>query len=168
MNMVNAWAEKIAAEAAPDEIDLAPAMAEAFISGGKDREELFQRPEEGVLGAFGPGEGIAVFPWILHAIGVAAPLLKEILSADIVNKVLSIVKDILAIRDILKRKQEVDTLPDDPYAPFKKVVAVISEQLRIAGISPDQSDLITGRVLMALLKEPSEATLFIEKIAKTS
>ena len=166
--MVNEWAEKIAAEATPDEIDLAPTMAEAFISGGKDREELFQQPEEGVLGAFGPSEGMAVFPWILHAIGVAAPLLYEILSADMVNKIISMVKDILAIRNMLKRKQEVDTLPDDPYAPLKKVVAVISGQLRKAGISQDQSDLITGRVLMALLKEPSEATLFIEKIAKTS
>ena len=41
MDIIAGWAARIAEEAAPDEIDLAPAIAQAFIQGGKEREQLF-------------------------------------------------------------------------------------------------------------------------------
>jgi hypothetical protein len=54
LEVLDAWAVKIAEEVAPDEVDLAPVMAHAFVSGGKDKEELFRRQGGPVQGAFGP------------------------------------------------------------------------------------------------------------------
>ena len=48
MDLISSWAARIAEEAAPDEIDLAPAMAQAFIQGGKEREQLFVSSAGGV------------------------------------------------------------------------------------------------------------------------
>jgi hypothetical protein len=41
-DVIGAWATRIAEAVAPDEVDLAPDIAEAFVAGGRDRAELFQ------------------------------------------------------------------------------------------------------------------------------
>ncbi|MBW2166890.1 MAG: hypothetical protein JRG74_12590 [Deltaproteobacteria bacterium] len=41
MDILNSWSLKIAKEVTPDKIDLAPIMTQAFVKGGKAREDLF-------------------------------------------------------------------------------------------------------------------------------
>jgi hypothetical protein len=77
LEVLDAWAVKIAEEVAPDEVDLAPVMAHTFVSGGKDKEELFRRQGGPVQGAFGPEFATAIFPGILLAIQQFGPELQE-------------------------------------------------------------------------------------------
>lgn len=100
MDIISSWAAKIAEEAAPDEIDLAPAMAQAFIQGGKERKQLFVSSAGGVPGAFGPGEGMALFPWLLQAISDAGPYLLSILAsaAPLIGTFFETINNILEIR----------------------------------------------------------------------
>ena len=43
---VAAWATRIAEQAVPSEVDVAPAMAVAYLRGGRDRHDLFRRSAE--------------------------------------------------------------------------------------------------------------------------
>lgn len=164
MDIITTWSTKIAEEAVPGEVDLAPLMAQAFVSGGEEREELFRQANGGTLGAFGPGDIAAVFPAILQGIAVTAPILYSVLTSGAVERFLSVVKNMLSIRDSLKRKNQSETLPDDPYAPLKRVVVAISKELKSTNISQDQRDLITYRILRVLLNEPHSAAKFVQKI----
>jgi hypothetical protein len=120
MDIIAGWAARIAEEAAPDEIDLAPAMAQAFIQGGKEREQLFLSSAGGVPGAFGPGEGMALFPWLLQAIANAGPVLLLFLAstAPLIGTFFETINNILEIRSRLGPKDKADILPDYPYAPL--------------------------------------------------
>ena len=72
MDINDTWAMKIAEEVAPDEVDLAPFVVQAFINGGRERDDLFQEAQGGTLGAFGAGDVAALLPWILQGIAAAA------------------------------------------------------------------------------------------------
>lgn len=167
MDIISTWSTKIAEEAAPGEVDLAPLMAQAFVSGGKEREELFRQAKGSTLGAFGPGDVAAVFPAILQGIAVTAPMLYSVLTSGAIERFLSVVKDMLSIRDRLKGKKQSESLPDDPYAPLKRVVVAISKELKSTNIPQDQRDLIAYRVLRVLLEESSSAAEFVQKVAGT-
>jgi len=58
MDILTDLSIKIAEATVPDEIELAPLMTEAFVSGEKEKESLFVRQESAGLGAFGLNEGI--------------------------------------------------------------------------------------------------------------
>lgn len=166
MDIISTWSTKIAEEVAPDEVDLAPLIAQAFIQGGEERKELFRQAKGGELGAFGPGDIAALFPWILQGIAVTASVLYSVLTSGVLEKLLSAVKDLLSIHDRLKRIQKFESLPDNPYAPLKRIVASLSKELQSTPIPQDQRDLITYRVLRVLFEEPLSATDFVKAAGK--
>jgi mannitol-specific phosphotransferase system IIBC component len=165
MDIISTWSTKIVEEVAPDEVDLAPLMVQAFIQGGEERKELFRQAKGGEVGAFGPGDITALFPYVLQGIAVAAPVLYSVLTSGVLEKILSAVKDLLSIHDSLARKKQSESFPDNPYAPLKRMVTAFSKKLQSTPIPQDQRDLITYRVLRVLLEEPSSATEFVRKIA---
>ena len=76
MDTVTTWAEKIAQEIAPQEIDQVLFLVEDFIKGGKARRDLLKpQKSRGMLGGFGLSDFPNLLPWILQAIAVTAPLL---------------------------------------------------------------------------------------------
>src|SRR5215208_510146 len=77
MDTLDLWASRIADEVAPDEVDLAPAMVQAFVRGGRDRRDLFRQPKESVPGAFGPELVIVLIPLILKTIEKVGPALLD-------------------------------------------------------------------------------------------
>jgi hypothetical protein len=156
---------KIAEEAIPDEVDLAAVMAHAFIQGGKEREELFKREKGSLTGGFGTGEVIAIFPWILKGLATVVPAIYELFKTDVAS-ILSIINDFLDIRDRLNLndKKKIESLPNNPYKPLKTVIYTISTELQLSGLPQEQCDLITYRVLRALLYNPDESILFIKAI----
>lgn len=161
--LVTTVALKIAEEAAPDEIDLAPIMVQAFIQGGQEKEELFKREQGSLTGGFGPGGLIAIFPWILKTLAKNGPLIYKILTTDVAD-LAGLLNDLLDLPDKLNRQQKMDALPADPYQPLKTVIDTVSKELTEAGLSQDESDLITFRVVRALLDTPQESTVFIKAI----
>lgn len=155
----------LAQEAVPDEVDLAPLMAHAFVQGGQAREELFKRDQGSLTGGFGPGGWIAIFPWILKALVKGGPLIYELLTTDVAD-LASVINDLLDISEKVKRKEKVESLPEDPYRSLRTVINVVSGELKASGLSEDDSDLITFRVMRALLETPEESMVFIQAIEK--
>lgn len=167
MDLIETWALKIAEEAVPDEVDLAPIMAHAFVVGGWEREEMFRQAGGAVHGAFGAETLLAVFPFILQSVVVAWGPLQWMLSANILGN-LGAVNDLLSIKDRFRRKAHEDSLPDQPYAYLKQTNAIVSGQLRAAGLPPEQCELITYRVLKTMLEDPKGAAEFSSTIAESA
>lgn len=155
---------KIVQEIAPDEIDLVPIVVQAFIAGGKKRQELFHQEKNDIVGGFGGIEIEAILPWILNGIMVAAPMLHYIISSGIVEKYLSVVKDLLSITKSLGQKKKIESLPDDPYEPLKQIITLISKELDKAGISADKRDVIVYRLLRILLENPVGGSQVVQAI----
>lgn len=166
MSVVNEWTQKIAEAAVPEEIDLAPSIAHAFFSGGKERKQLFQREQKNVQGAFGIAEMTLILPLILQALVYSATTLSTFISSTELNSFLTALNTTFSFRDLAKRKQKVASLPDAPFLPLKNVLLTISGELHSMGLSEEESDLITFRVLMKLLEDSAGASQFIQKIAK--
>jgi len=166
MSVVNEWTKKIAEAAVPEEIDLAPSIAHAFFSGGKERKQLFQREKKNVQGAFGVAEITLVLPLILQALVSSATALSTFISSPGLNSFLTALNTTFSFRDLGKRKQKVASLPDNPFLPLKNVLLTISSELHSMGLPEEESDLITFRVLMKLLEDSAGASQFIQKIAK--
>jgi hypothetical protein len=176
MDSIDLWAMKIAEEVAPDEVDLAPTMARAFVRGGKDKKDMFRRSKDAVPGAFGAELGMALFPQILGALQYVqdvGPALSEFFTSTKdawagANSFIGALNVLLTIRSRRERKNVEEALPDDPYGSLKSVVALMSKELQSSGLSSDQADLITFRVLRVLLEDPSGAAQFTEEIRKAS
>ena len=176
MDSFDLWAIRIAEEVAPDEVDLAPTMARAFIRGGKDKRDLFRRSKDAVPGAFGAELGMALFPQILEALQYVqdvGPALSEFFTSTKdawagANSFIGALNVLLTIGSRHERKSVEEALPDDPYGPLKSVIAVMSKELQSSGLSSEQADLITFRVLRTMLENPSGAAEFTEEIRKAS
>ncbi|RLG31314.1 hypothetical protein DRO03_01540 [Methanosarcinales archaeon] len=166
MSVVDEWTKKIAEAAVPEEIDLAPSIAHAFFSGGKERKQLFQREKKNVQGAFGIAEIALILPLILQALVYSATTLSTFISSTELNSFLTALNTTFSFRELAKRKQKVAALPDDPFLPLKNVLLIISGELHSMGLPEEESDLITFRILMKLLEDSAGASQFIQKIAK--
>ena len=171
-DVISAWSLRIAEEAAPFEVDLAPVMTYAFIAGGKDREELL-RQSEGVPGAFGPDIAIALFPVILSSIEAVGPHLLHFLSTVVdhsqdMSAFATALNSLMSVGSYFKRKQQAESLPDDRYAPLKEVSDELSEELSKAGLDQDRADLITYRVLKVMIEDPSGAGQFTKAVTRAA
>lgn len=165
MDKLGAFSIKIAEEAVPDEVELAPIMTQAYLTGGREREELFQQPGSGLPGGFGAENIGTVFPWVLNGIGLAAPaILSLVSSGPLLKDLLSVVKDLISVHDTLKRREKKDKLPEKPYAPLKQTMDIISTELQNTQLPPDERDLIAYRILRRLLEEPTNAAEFVQAV----
>jgi hypothetical protein len=185
MDSVSTWSMKIAEEIAPDEVDLAPDIAEAYISGGKDREDLF-RQEGTVQGAFGAGVDMALLPNVLDSIANIGPSLLSFFqnSQDALGggyyfagTISSTVSTLLVITDHKNREKKKETLPSEneqlahfreEYEQFKQVSGSLRKELLDRGLDEDQADLISYRVLKVMLQDPADAAKFTEEVARAS
>ena len=163
--VVSAVALRIAEEAVPDEVDLAPAMAIAFIRGGQDREELFRKEQGSQVGGFGSGGLVALFPIILKALSQHALSVYKFLTTDAAN-LIGLLNNLLDLPSKLKREETIKALPKDAYEPLATVINVISYELEASGLPPQQADLITFRVVRSLLNSPRDSVVFIESIKR--
>lgn len=175
MSVIEAWSVRLAEEVAPDEVDLAPLMAEAFRAGGKAREELFHSSER-ALGGFAPGDVVSVMPPVYQSIFAAAPLLIAVLSSDAVKGCLDAIKNALTVIELRMRAQKAASPssettpkptmpPGDAYAPLRRIIETMRTELESSGLSDEQVDIVTFRALKALLEEPQGATQFVQELA---
>lgn len=163
MDVLTDLSTKIAEATVPDEIDLAPFIADAFVKGGKEKEAFFAEQESSELGAFGPVEGVVLFPWILKGIAIASPFILSILSID--DNYLSNVSDFLNIWDKFKNQEKDTQLPANCSTALSNLYLTFSSELKASGLPEEQCDKIISKALITLLKDPSVSLLFVEKIA---
>ena len=154
---------KIAEATVPDEIDLAPLIADAFVRGGNEKKSLFAKQESAELGAFGLVDGILLFPWILKGIAIASPFIFQILSID--DSYLADVNNFLGIYDKLKIKEKANQLPEKYSTSLTRLFDTFSSELKASGLPEEQCDKVVSKVLITLLKDPSVSLVFVEKVA---
>ena len=160
MNALHEWAVKLAEQAAPDEVDLAPAIAEAVAAGGATRDELFRR-SGAVQGGFGAVESLAVLPTLFRALADVAPVVLSALTsgAVLLGGYAGAAKSVVEVRDALRVKPKDE--PESPYLPLRMAAQTLTREMQAAGVSADQSELIAYRVLMALCEDPKGAGQFV-------
>ena len=170
MDILDAWSVKIAGVVAPDEVDLAPMMTQAFVAGGDARASLFKKESQNILGGFVGGNiAIALFPCILKGLAAATPFLAAILSASSnISDIISVAKDAVDLRNSLKKSKDEPAPVNDPYTGLKRVIDTVSSELQNNSLPQDQSDLIVFRVVKVLLEDPSGAAQFLQKIGSAN
>lgn len=168
---LSAWAERLALEVAPDEVDVAAAMAEAFAEGGRARGELFARAQP-LPGGFGVGDVVAVIPWVLKAITLGAPLLLSLLaSTKLITDFLECVKGMISLLEAKHRgEQPKEASPpgalSEPSVPLRRVLETLEQQLRGAGLSEERVEHLSLGTLKVLLEDPPGASDFVREVSR--
>lgn len=176
MTGIRDWSVKLAHEVAPEEADLAPLWAEAFVAGGREREDL-RAAGGSAVGGFG-AEGIAaVMPVVFQALAASAGVVMSALASRHAGDFLGCVKNGLALLELRDRAEKAAGKPKDAeadppgvpgeatYEPLRRVIRAMGHELRASGMDDDRSDIITFRVLRTLLEEPQGAEGFVQEVA---
>jgi len=170
MSLVNDWSVRIAEEIAPDEVELAPILADAFMAGGKERKELFAKGGS-TVGGFGSGAMAIVLPYILQALWMLGQPLFTILASDSITKFFECVTNAIKLLQTVKEQKAKIAQPLIPsenlYAPLHEIIKVMGKELKTAGLNKDQADLVTFRVLKLMLEQPQQATLFVQQLTRS-
>jgi hypothetical protein len=172
LSQLNEWATELAESAVPYEVDLAPDIVDAYLKGGESREELFQQTDTSIAGGWGPGGAVALLPWILNGVAVAAKWILSLLSSDGTSNAVGVVKDIKELLNQDKNSEarnKIQELPQtEPYEALKQVIDIMRAELKTAGLSDDEADLIAFRVLIALLDNSQGTATFIAQLEAAS
>lgn len=189
MDTVQEWAQRLAESAVPEEVDLAPAIADAFVRGGSARKQLFA-VTKGQLGGFSAESVFTLFPYILAGISAASSTLISILTSTNLESSLGIVHYTLGIFAerksaaegaaalgagalLFKRhhghsERDKNTHETPEKAPIALVAEKISAELVAQGVKQDKADAVAFRVLLKLLESPESAVDFVTQVAAKS
>lgn len=177
MSRLDEWAVTLAHAAAPDEVDFAPAMAEAYAKGGAARRELLAEASS-TPGGFGAGDA-PVFAYLLSGLGSAASALRDILeNHELVKNMLTAVTVGLTVVDFrlkLKKAKQAERQPVEtpegtainPEVAVKlsRLIDTMRAELKKSGLDEDACDLVTFRTMKALLSQPNSARAFVDELA---
>jgi hypothetical protein len=159
------WAEKLALEIVPDEIDRVPFVVEGFVKDEKARKKLLQQSKGNTLGGFGI-EGYALLPWIFKAMSVSTPFLGGLLTSRTIASFLVIINEIKALLAARNQKPQ-ERIKFEITDPLAQQSAVsLAQTLRGAGLSAEKSEVLAYEVLAFLLQDPTNAVLFLQKITE--
>jgi hypothetical protein len=174
-----AWALRLAEAVAPDEIDLAPAMVDAFVAGGRARRQLF--PQSGPLqGGVIAGDVQLVVPTVLVALQAAGPWLLEALASPAVSNITGAIKNGLGIIELREKaaRHAADarsqTVPGDPTAVphaeadvlLSRIVQSMKREFEAMGMDRDQRDALVLRTLSVLFEDPTSAAAFVQALTR--
>jgi hypothetical protein len=178
MSIVAEWSIRLAHEVAPDEIELAPLIAQAFIEGGEARRELFAKSGN-MLGGFSAGDVATIMPFALRAVSFAGLGIASLLTSPLLVEFLACIKGALTIQETRLRVKNRENQPQagsplgeplipprDIYKPLREITEVIGRELRGSGIGDDHSDLLTFRILKALMEDPKGASEFVQQLIR--
>jgi hypothetical protein len=180
MDSLHEWVTGLARDVAPDEVDLAPGMLDAYLAGGPSRQALFA-DAAGPAGGFDSSVLTMLMPVVFHAARLAGPALGTLLLNKKTDYLLGCLKSSLSItelglkgRKLFGLKEVINSKPPDGDAAASGVTALmaagetICTELRARGLSNDQSDAIAYRVLIRLLEDPKNAEVLVRRIAASS
>lgn len=175
--LIEEWAIRLAREVAPDEVDLAPMIAEAYAAGGEAREALFQTDKGDALGGFGAGQIALIVPVVFHALASAALTILRLFSSRSTEDILRSAKDSIddqkKVADAARSARAKAAAPaaaqpqGEAYVSLQRVAEVIAGELRARGMPGDQCDAIGFRVLRALMREPTSGARLVQALAST-
>jgi hypothetical protein len=169
---VEAWAERLAEVAAPDEIDIAPETAAAYLAGGTARRELFAGARADP-GAFGGGLVLAM-PAILDALAQSALAVRVFLADPAVSSSIASASLLVAFRQ-LRRPSPAEPAgpepePSDPLPPPEVVeraeasVEALAARLAESVATAERAEAMAREVLTVLARDPLGAVHFLDLI----
>ncbi|WP_030396498.1 hypothetical protein [Kitasatospora purpeofusca] len=167
-----AWGTRVAAIAAPDERDLAPAITLAYAAGGRARRDLYRRAGH-TPGGIGGGL-VTVLPQLLDALAYAAREVGDALGSAQLGNLVSATALLISLR----RRSDPDaprdpgTSPGSGTGPGEPTVAAVhaaeqlADRLRSRGVPPPDADRLACELLAGLLNSPerSGAAAFLDRL----
>jgi hypothetical protein len=149
------WAERLAAQVAPDEAELVPSMTAAYLAGGAERRELFARTDS-APGGFDVTAPIVLFPHVLAAVTVTAPAIWSALGGN-VSSVSTLLKNLGDLWDRRRAKRA----PEPQVLELNRLIDAISSELTAAGVPEKDSEVVTFRIVRALIQDGSGPRAFL-------
>lgn len=159
------WAKRIAQEVEPEQEDLAPMMMAAYLRGGKERKQLFENKSE--LGGFLPDGGLSLLPFAYLAVVKLADLLVAFYQAGGLRVITDLLEAWKSWLEVAKERHSATshtaTSADraEPLLSLRRVLDEIQGTLHAQGLPQEQCELVSYRVMKALLKEPAGAAEFV-------
>ncbi|MEV0299163.1 hypothetical protein [Nocardia sp. NPDC050710] len=144
----------------PEEAELAPEFVTAYLAGGTDRDELFRRANS-VPGGFDPGLAFVIFPQILAAVAVAGHATWNLLGGN-ASSVSTLVKNLGDLWDRRVRRGQSAPAPD--YPELRMVIDTINRALLASGVAPTDSELLTFRIVRALISDGAGTRAFLQAV----
>lgn len=171
MENTQEFAVRIAEEISPDEADFALIWAEAFIAGGKQRQELYAQTNAQAAG-FLPGDIMPVLPLVFKGLVLAAPTILAVLTSDLTVKLLDMVKNALAVGEVTIKGKNLllssDKMPvsDPSQKRLGEIMSKLDGEIKKLGLSQAKTDRISLTVIRLLLEHPLQAAEFVEKLVE--
>lgn len=159
------WAARVAAVVTPDEAELVPAVTAAYVTGGASRRELFARANP-VPGGFDVTAPIVLFPHVLAAVTLAGPAIWAALGGNL-SSVSSLLKNLGDLWDRRHRaKPEEPAEQEEPGSPeLSRLIDTIIAELTSAGVPPIESEVLTFRIVRALIADGAGTRAFLAAVA---
>jgi hypothetical protein len=163
------WALRLADEVVPNEVELSPSMVTAYVAGGAERDELFLRPRS-VPAGFDVGVVLVVFPHVLAAIAVAGDSVWNLLGGN-VSSVTTLLKNVSDLWDRRKRHTSAPTTAPASKQDFPdlgRLIDTIDTQLTAVGIESTESELMTFRIVRALIADGAGTRAFLTAVSPSA
>jgi hypothetical protein len=167
MSEVSHFIAQLVERVAPNEVDIAPAILDAYLEGGKARKALFDSSEN-IPGAFSSADLVLLTPFLLQALSTAGSVIINLLSSDLVGDSIAAVKTALELLSTGWTAKEY--FAENKKQPAASQVSVItntlSAEVRATGLTKAQSDEIALRTLQTLLENSSEGTVLVKVLVE--
>jgi hypothetical protein len=179
VDILVSWAERIAAVAAPDEIDLAPDIAAAYAKGGAAHRQLFGRPRADP-GAFGAGSTV-VLPYLLDALEHCYQVVRGVLMDPAFNSAIASASLLVAIRQSRQnrkgtRREGEDQRPATDAAPSApppqedvasalEALNAVTERLVDRGVPTERAAVLAAGIMRTMAEDQAGATEFLDLLA---
>ncbi|MCC7478755.1 hypothetical protein IT575_09900 [bacterium] len=157
------WAEDLARELAPEELDLAGPLLQAYLDGS---DQL--RPAS-PHGSFGAGQIVALLPFVFKGLGASGPLLAELLGSGMLLKVLETCGAALTVVELGRQAQKLMGGHSTENRQLQSLVRVAEElpkELAASGISAEEAERASLKVLRLLLRDPAGASEFLQLLER--
>lgn len=164
MNNMHELAIKIAQEIAPDEVDLAPAIIDAALKGGKQWDSLL-KPAKGpeLGGVFGGIEG-GNLPLVIETIRICSSILASLLSIGAAT--LSIKISLRSIRE-KKKNNHLESQPEEKTEKnIEHALLLMINSLSKFGIQEERAERLSELTVQILLKNEQSSKELIAKLSK--
>jgi hypothetical protein len=172
MREIARWAAVLAEQVTPEESATAALVAEAYAQGGRHRRALMEQ-SGAIVGGFGAGELLVLFPSVLSAVQHAAPYLLALLASRHLGDLLGAVKNALSVAELSasrggSTRGALAAMARDAVdvSGLTRAIEVIQKTLSDNGISSIESEMMALFVVRALLRDTENGRRFIQFIAE--
>jgi hypothetical protein len=159
------WAVALAEELSPNEVDVAPALTDAFLKGGRTRDKLVRPPGVAEPGAFGVVIAPDTIVHLLVALSNVAGSIAVALTWPGTGAIVGTLRSAAMIRDKLEARKALTALPEPQAQGLSDLVERLVHELRGQGVSDDQAEVMALRTMKVLLEHPHGTQEFLTRLS---